>query len=344
MFTTLKPGGCARLGADERINAQVPETRPGSRLTMDAARERPRLEHPERAMQLRFAIWFSTLLFIFILARCSQDSSPLSPEQGRWVSGIQFTYSMSGRQYTLPHDNRIYESTHFLVFSDASSDDVKIQTSHMAETAFEQLMQAFDISSSSALGIVDRDSKLKIYANRHSSHISSHVFAYGFVLFSLDSPGGVQTEHYDRVVKHELMHVFQHLFGLGLNGYDDWPEVWFGEGVAEFVSGGVLPVITSQSAVNEWFAHEDHVNPISIHGFQDYPVPLARIGEYYPMFELAVRYFLDERGHGKALSDVRLIYEALDNGDTFTEAFERYMGMSVDTYEESFRGLMSEFL
>lgn len=295
-------------------------------------------------MHLRLATCSSTLLSISILAHCSQDSGPLSPEQGRWVSGIQFTYSMSGRQYTLPHDNRIYESSHFLVFSDASSDDVKIQTSHIAETAFEQLKQAFNISSSSELGIVDRDSKLKIYANRHNSRISSHVFAYGFVLFALDSPGSVQREHYDRMVKHELMHVFQHLFGLGLNGYDDWPEVWFSEGVAEFMSGGVLPVITSQRAVHEWLAHEDHVNPISIHRFQDYPVPIARIGEYYPMFELAVRYLLNQRGHGKALSDIRLIYEALGNDDSFTEAFERYMGMSVDTYEESFLELMLEFL
>lgn len=295
-------------------------------------------------MHPRFPILFSVLLLLPTLALCDGDSSPMSPEAGQWISDIPFTYSVSGNQYTLPHDNRIYESAHFLVFSDASSDEVKRQTSRMAETAFQELIQAFGISSGAALGIVDRESRIKIYANRYNNQYLSHVFAFGIVLDAMDSPRLPSTPTYDRLLKHELMHLFQHLFGLGLNGYDDWPEVWFSEGIAEFVSGGVTPLLTSQNDVNQWLAHEDHVNPISIHTFQDYPVPLSRIGEYYPMFELAVRYLLDEDGLGRRLSDVTRLYGALENGESFPNAFENHMGISVDAYQASFFDLIVEFL
>lgn len=295
------------------------------------------------SMNLRIICYYPTILIIPILTGCMRDFNPLSVGQGQWKSDIPFTYSMLGIKYTIPHDNRIYESTNFLIFSDASSDDVKKQISKMAEKSFKELKQAFNISSRAELRVIDQESKIKIYANRNGTY-NQQFFAYGFIIYSLDSPNSVPPQNYYRLVKHELMHVFQHLLGLGLNRYDDWPEVWFSEGIAEFMCGGVFSTITTHNQVIEWLAAEDHINPISIHRFQDYTVPFNRFAEYYPMFELAVRYLLDDNGQRRMISDVKLLYEALKNGDSFNNAFESNMGISLEYYENHFFELISEFL
>jgi hypothetical protein len=291
-------------------------------------------------MKLENLIYYPTIIVILSLAGCDD---PLSVDEGQWISDIPFTYSQLGTEHTLPHDNRIYESANFLIFSDASSDIVKRTMSRMAETSLVELKQAFNISSSAELGIVDQKSKIKIYANRYQNY-TQRFFAFGFIIYSIDSPNNAFGENYNRLVKHELMHVFQHLLGLGLNGYDDWPEVWFTEGIAEFMVGGVFTTFTNLNQVNEWLAGENHINPISIHLFNDYPVPFNRIGEYYPMFELAVRYLLDEKGQGKTFSDLKNFYEALKNGDSFNDAFESYMDISVAYYELHFFDLITGYL
>jgi len=292
---------------------------------------------------------------IIVATGCGGDSNPLFRYQGRWVSDIPFTYSIGYGDVTVPHDNRIYETTNYLIFSDASSDIVKITTSITAEEKLGELKQAFDISNSAELGITDQNTKIMMYLNRNDMSLSSRFFPCGMIIYSLDSPWWQNFEAtsdppmsaedcFHRVVKHELMHVFQHLLGLGLDGYDDWPDVWFTEGIAEYVCCGTFTSFTSISDVNSWAASEDHINPISIHKFTDYPIPLERVGEYYPMFHLAVRYLLSDKGAGKKLSDVKLMYGALRNGDSFTDAFETYMGMSLDYFEDNFYSLIPEIL
>jgi hypothetical protein len=291
-------------------------------------------------MKLRIFIYYPVTLIIIIIAGCD---NPLSIDEGQWISDIPFTYTLSGTEHTLQHDNRIYESANFLIFSDASSDEVKKKISRIAEKSLVELKLAFSISSSEELGIVNRESKVKIFANRYQNY-SQIYFPCGLIIYSIDSPQNAFGENYNRLVKHELMHVFQHLLGLGLDGYDYWPEVWLCEGIAEYMAGGVLGTINNINQVNEWFAEENHINPISIHKFNDYPGPYNRRGEYYPMFELAVRYLLDERGQGKTLLDVKNIYEDLKNSIPFDDAFESNMKMSITYYESHFYELISEYL
>lgn len=167
-------------------------------------------------MNIRCLTYLSTALCALVLAGCGHDSNPLfGDDEGRWVSDIPFTYYVGSIEYTLSHDNRIYESANFLVFSDASSDDIKKQLSRTAEDSFQELKEAFDISSSAELGIVDQDSKMKIYANRYLSHIQQY-FVYGFIIYSFDSPSldPAYKGNYSYFVRHELMHVFQHLLGF----------------------------------------------------------------------------------------------------------------------------------
>ena len=76
----------------------------------------------------------------------------------------------------------------------------------------------------------------------------------------------------------------------------------------------------------------------------DAAVPDARIGEYYPMFRLAVRYLLDDAGQGKSFNDVKNMYIDMHSTVNFRSSFESYLGISVEYYENHFFELIATFL
>lgn len=303
-------------------------------------------------MLVRVTKYIVLLSLIPLIFNCN-TKDPLrsvQPQDGVWVSNIPFY--MPEWNITLQHDNRIYETDNFLVFSDGSTDQVKIRYARYAEESFEELKLLFNIPSSEALGIVDQESKIIIYSNRYMS-FKQRAFAYGFVLYSEDSESFQsysewQRNNFKNTVKHEMMHVLVLL--LGIRG-DRLPiekrnEFWFNEGIAEHVSGGAFEPITNTAQLDYWLNQSnDHINPISIHRFADSPVPFDRIAEYYPMFGLAVRYLLDNNGLGKKPQDIMQMFETLAAGKhLFVEAFEMHMSISVNEFELGFFDNIYEFL
>ena len=299
------------------------------------------------------------ILFISLFCfNCEKNTTKPEAQQYQWISGIPFYIDND----KIEHDDRILETDNFLTFSDASSDEIKIIYSQMAEDAFNEIKQAFEIQSSEELGILsgDRSTKITIFSDRYLNH-SNMAFPVGFLLIALDSPiasswyGGDQSklrDWYQRTVKHETMHIMQWLFGLDWDSRlswsqrwgRTWPEFWFSEGIAEYISGGSFQPIETINQVNAWHEDPDHINPIRIHRSNDSPVPDSRIGEYYPMFGLAIRYLLDEKGLDKSFVDVKEIYWDMRNTVSFRESFEKYMGISVMYYEEHFFELITDFL
>ena len=279
---------------------------------------------------------------------CGQDPCYEGPFEPPWLSaydtGLAFYDS---RGYKLTCDNKVLETENVLTFSDASSDEVKVQYAQMTETAFSELKILFDISSSAELGIVDRDTKMTIYSNRYQNHRQNSLL-YGFILYAIDSAFWEDRAAIDpdfipwfrREVKHETMHVIQYYFGATYSRV--YP--WYTEGIAEHVSGGAHPPITCWEEVEEWRQAEDHINPISIQVYDDYPVPDSRIGEFYPLFGLAVRYLMDEKGRGKTPLDVKHMFLDSGSGTPFGEAFELHMGLTVEVYEAHFWEWMEVFL
>lgn len=295
-------------------------------------------------------LFVSALMAAAVLVSCTCDEylmPTVEDPRGQWISGVPFITETE----EIPHDNRIFESKHFLVFSDASSDEVRIRYSVIAEQGFSELLEAFEIESGESLGIVDKSSKMTIYANRYRD-ILQQSFRYGFILYSEDSPTFLRwprkiRERFRNEVKHETMHVLQYLLGVTYHRLSaaEMLETWIIEGLAEYVSGGAHPPITSLEEVTAWRLVEDHTNPISVHRWIDYPVPHERVSEYYPMFGLAVKYLLDPLGHGKTLLDMKAMLLELARGGTFcTEAFERYFGMTIEYYEDHFFDLISDYL
>jgi len=285
--------------------------------------------------------WFARYAFTYAETQFVVDTSG-----ARWTSGFTFRVPISG---TIPHDGRILESAHFLVFSDGSSDVVRQQYADMAEESLAELLSAFDIASAEVLGVyADRpDTKITIYCSA-AQDVYMQAFPYGFVLYDINHSvwevpwAPMRRLNYRNIVKHETMHVVQMLLGSGVTG--TWGTVWFSEGIAEYVSGGSFYTVESWSQVEEWRRDETNINPIAIRIMDVDIPPGGNPGKYYPMFGLAVEYLLDAKGRGRTLDDVNRFLTDLGGGVSFATAFEAHMGISVDDYRTRSFDLVHGFL
>ena len=287
----------------------------------------------------------SILIFIVIgifNCECPTDSkidSIAANEEYEWISDISFP-NLFGRNVV--HDNRILESDNFLVFSDKSSDIAKIQFMDIAEEAFKEVLETFDLLSAEEVGIIasNVNSKPKLFSNVDTYFpYGGFAFKTGYVYFALDSDSYINgTENvkvnYRPDIKHETVHLIQFLIGLD-NLPNLWPDVWFSEGIAVYIANNpnLLPISTMQE-LNEWRQIPGNDNPIKVHEWLELPQGGRR---YFNMFGLAVHYLLDENGHGKTTTDVLNMYRYMhSSGNGFAYAFEKYMGMSLQYYEDNY--------
>ena len=183
-----------------------------------------------------------------------------------WTSGI--TYQIYSNP-PVTHDNRILESKNFLVFSDASSDEVKYDLLRIAAESFAELKQDFDYSSSEELGIFEdnKNSKIKVFSDRNL-YYGQFAFLKGIWIMGMDSQAYLSSpdsykERYPNSVKHELVHVIQLIMGVGINGIPA-PDAWFTEGLAEYMSGGSVTPIESPESLETWLNNPQTVNPITV--------------------------------------------------------------------------------
>lgn len=277
---------------------------------------------------------------------CCQEPCYEGPFEPPWIAGHGYGLEFID-QYgnSLTYDNRVLETENVLTFSDASSDQVKIEYARMTEVSFAEIKEIFDIKTSAELGIRDRITRLRIYSNCNKIHRQAALES-GFVLYSLDSSEwGNRPETdpdfyswYQRMVKHETMHVVQ--FKLGGVYARVW--AWYTEGIAEHISGGAFTPISCWPEVVEWRQDPDHANPVSVERLDQ--IPENTWGEHYPLFGLAVRYLLDPAGKGRTIQDLKAMFVDIGEGMDFVEAFELHMGINLDLYEARFWELMQAYL
>jgi hypothetical protein len=70
-------------------------------------------------------------------------------------------------------------------------------------------------------------------------------------------------------------------------------DTWFSEGLAEHTAGGSWTPIRTLAQLDAWRASPDHTIPISIQDWDFFPESVIERSngfEYYPLFDLAVRY------------------------------------------------------
>jgi hypothetical protein len=254
-----------------------------------------------------------------------------------WTADLQFHGGQG-------HDNRILESNHFLIFSDADSDSAKMIMARHTERYLAELLQDFEVDTAVAIGIEpsNRMSKITVYSMRDLSR-GQTAFPYGFFHAGFDSAPylewGIHNERFFNSIKHETVHVVN----LLMNGIG-WQPMWFTEGFAEYASGGGEPKFETWDQVVEWKTLARHINPIAIRRYpQDLPEPDSW-GEYYPMFHLAVELLLSEDGLGRSYVDVKNMWAALADGVAFDTAFRTHMNITQDDFEASFYSRLEAYL
>jgi hypothetical protein len=249
-----------------------------------------------------------------------------------------------------PHDGNPYESEHFIVYSDAASEESRQVLAEIGEELFIDLKEQFNISDDSIFIYPAGREKIHIYTYklRYQEEWGGWGYYGGFIIWSLDHPtrGGTDPDAlamYKAVAKHELMHVVESL----IKGSNDpnLVDVWITEGIAETVAEG-----TSGGEINDLEKFNDLVttygplNPIAMHQYR-YPDDIWTIFYYYyPMFQLAVTYLLDEEGHGKNMEDLKNLFIDAKVGIDFETSFENRFGISLIEYEEQFFDLMRNYL
>jgi len=241
------------------------------------------------------------------------------------------------------HDGKPYESPHFTIYSDGASLEARRDLAAIGEAVLTDLTERFEIPSNDLFVLPANQAKIHLYAYKYHfpTQWGGQGFFGGMIVFSLDHPQRTEAGHtelgnYTRLVTHELMHVVQGLLVGSTHCYST--HTWFEEGLGELVSSlNPERSITNVTDLDTLIARYGELNPIAIHN-DVYPA-IEDVGQnyYYPMFELTMRYLLDDRGLDRSLVDVKQVFLDMRTGMSFSDAFQRNFGLSVvDFHAEYF--------
>lgn len=284
-----------------------------------------------RKRSIRHSARLAPLVVVFAILGCEDDgASPPAADtnSGSWAEYTPFKWS---------HDGSPFESSYVTIYSDAASDEMKRQLAEVADERFSQIMKLFAFDAVSDFIYPPGYSKLDIYINRTHSESVNWAYWGGFIFtIRVSEISGRWRDYTVYTVRHELLHDFEFLIegreALGT-------EFWFKEGIATHV--GCLEetgwnTITSLSELESWIAQNRTVpgagNPIKIRQASDFPEG-ADWHQYYRVFELVVRYILDENGMGRSFQDVLALFYDLRAGMEFTVSFERHFEIAVGDLE-----------
>ena len=276
---------------------------------------------------------------------CKKSTEPEEEKfTPRWISNIPL---IDERVSSFEHDNRIYETEHFLAYGDEVSDASKIGYAEVAEQAYGELKTLFYITEADNFPVKsdDPETKIQIILNRNDSR-SQRSFRYGFMLFSLDSPYCFATEdNFYNEVKHELTHVF-HMYLDGTSR--TYPKGWFREGLAEYAAdGGFFPQITTLSQFHSLKNLLDSYNmhPLKITWSMLTDKPAEVHSASYSMAHLAMSYLLDPQGIGKSILDIKhMLIDIKNEVVNFEIGFNLCFGIYVNDFEDDFYDLMESYL
>ncbi len=290
------------------------------------------------------------ILILVCMAGCStenteSDTARTLVDSGSWYS-----------RETWPHDGNPYESQHFIIYSDAASQESREELAGIAEELLAELITEFGIDPGEMLRYPPGQDKIHIYSYKdyYPKQWGMRAYYGGIIVWSLDHEyRNTNLGSYKPVLKHELVHVIESLL-KGRDVANMSPTVrthaWFSEGLAEAVAGGTsASPVSGRERFDNLTTQYGKLNPIAyktdgllIEALDTHP--LIGFNYYYPMSQLAVEYLLSPDGFDKSLFDVRDIFLDMAEGVDFSAAFEKHMGISIQTYEDEFFSLMDGYL
>jgi len=295
----------------------------------------------------------------------------LTASDGHTITTLQFTVVVSPNLASLRfdgswvpagfwfgHDTLTYESDNFIVHSGFSRPEEREYVATVLEDCFVELQASLDITNHDEFEYPSTGTDIDVLTLKHQGNDvlwTGQSYRYGLIVHAPDSPRyateGYTRPLYRQLLKHELMHVTEYLL-IGTDGDYTSTEKWLHEGIATYLGGTPPNQVTRDHQVQAW---QDAMrnfsgggNPISIKTWSDFPNEFTAdaevLGEYYMFFELAVRYLVDPQGHGRSVVDIKNMYLDIRRGDSFTQAFQNRMGLSVSQYEEDFFEIMMQYL
>jgi hypothetical protein len=280
----------------------------------------------------RQASWLIFLLSVSLSSGC--ESNPASPSTPPPENGSWTIYT----PYDWPHDGRPYQSIYFTIYSDAADTTMKQQLGEIADERFSQILRLFDFENLSDFVYPPGYSKMEIYINRNHTENINWAYWGGFIITIRSSEITGRWHGYTvYTVRHELTHEFEFL----IHGRESLAtDVWFREGIAVYVGCAEYTgwdTIGDLSELESWISRHENMpgqgNPVRIHQHADFPDGADR-HQYYRMFELAMRYILDDRGMGKSYQDVLSLFYDLRDGVSFPVSFENRFGIGVSDFED----------
>lgn len=252
------------------------------------------------------------------------------------------------------HDGAPVESEHFVVYSEKSSQVMRAQIAAEAETALEDIKSIIeyregDFDFQPNWATIWGSNKIHILADYGQNNFAGLAYRDGLIVRAKDSPRfNGDTDRWQRVFQHEITHVTEFLM-IGDPTYQQANTVWMREGFASY--GARIHTINTVEEIEAWQSkmqnEEGGGNPIGIEVWSDFPQSVldARTTiEYYPFFELAVRYLLDPNGHGKTMQDIKAFFNDLGLGIPVSTAFVTHFEMTLDSFQENYWSLMKSYL
>jgi hypothetical protein len=249
-----------------------------------------------------------------------------------------------------PHDGNPYQSENFTVYSDGASLQARMDVAEIAQGVLTDLKALLEIPSNDLFIFPTGQTKIHLYAfkNHNPTQWGGKGFWGGLFIYSLDHPekreaGLTELGGYTRLLIHELTHVIQNLLVGSSHSYST--HTWFEEGLGEFVSAlNPERSILRLTDLNDLIAQYGELNPIAIHN--DMLPAIEGIGSnyFYPMFELTMRYLLDDQGLGHSLLDAKQVFLDMRDGMSFSDAFENNFGLSVVDFDAEYFVRIREYL
>jgi hypothetical protein len=298
-------------------------------------------------------LYFFFIGLIFITAGCEKESD-IRDEDNDAV-----TPNTDGQAWSVysifkwKHDGMPYHSKYCIVYSDGASDKLKTQIGILADENFSEILQTFNFNNFSDFRYPLDNQKIEIYINRF--HDENIMWAYWGGFFLTIRRSDIDDTWYynfmDYTSKHELMHVFEFLIE---GTYDLGTPTWFREGIAVHIgdisiAGG--KVIDTSGELESWIEQYKNIpgegNPIKINQWEDFPQIIRdqnQTGKYYPLFALALKYLIDEKGAGKSYNDILNLFYDIRNGIEFSVTFQQTFGINLNDFEAEFYERMRLFL
>lgn len=282
----------------------------------------------------------SILLLLFLAFKgCEEENEkvinpPIEIEEGSWViySPLKWT-----------HDGVPVSGTLFKVYSDGASHALKLQCLDFADRMFHEILTQFSFDDLDELRFPpENKSKINVYIN--TNHGVNIAAAYWGTIFITVKTPVLDTSLYKYLFKHELTHEFEFLIEEYWNLGTD---VWFREAIAICCGGGFNYIKTVNDLENWINANENYPgkgNPIMIHAWEDFPAGSDITGYYCNVFDITMKYLLDPKGLNKSLQDVLNVFYNVRDGNSFSDAFEKNFGLSLEVFEDEYYDRITAYL